>query len=349
MRRVLQLIFLFSISMVQGQTELPPHPNSYVCYKTYEGIVADGKLDEVSWQQAAWTESFMDIEGPLKSQPTQRTRTKMIWNDSTLFIGIRMEETHVWASLTERESIIYHDNDIEIFIDPTANNHHYAELEFNAFGTVMDLLLARPYRDSVVPSFSWNCAGMEHGISIEGTINDPSDIDTAWTIELAIPLAAISDLVYKYVLPEAGDQWRINFSRVQWITKVENEKYVKLRQPEHNWVWSPQWTINMHQPEYWGYLQFSDNTVGTEAEIFNEDPYWNERMQLMAVYRALKTYRVNNPAYTVNLEDLTLPEYVKKEHISIEANSEQFLVRFDMGESFMKVDHRSLLSQQWKN
>jgi len=30
--------------------------------------------------------------------------------------------------------------------------------------------------------------------------------------------------------------------------------------PEYNWVWSPQWAIDMHRPEYWGIVQFSAST-----------------------------------------------------------------------------------------
>jgi hypothetical protein len=43
-------------------------------------------------------------------------------------------------------SIIFHDNDFEVFIDPDGDNWQYYELEVNARGQVWDLLLIRPYR-----------------------------------------------------------------------------------------------------------------------------------------------------------------------------------------------------------
>ncbi|PLX11896.1 MAG: hypothetical protein C0598_07125 [Marinilabiliales bacterium] len=63
--------------------------------------------------------------------------------------------------------------------------------------------------------------------------------------------------------PAVGDEWRVNFSRVQWKTEVIDGEYVKVLNEqglkplaEDNWVWSPQGVINMHIPETWGKLKF---------------------------------------------------------------------------------------------
>jgi hypothetical protein len=64
----------------------------------------------------------------------------------------------------------------------------------------------------------------------------------------------------------AGDRWRINFSRVHWnVTWSEGQqRWVKdpADQPGYNFVWSPQWQVQMHQPETWGWLQFSTTPGG---------------------------------------------------------------------------------------
>ena len=58
--------------------------------------------------------------------------------------------------------------------------------------------------------------------------------------------------------PSAGDEWRINFSRVEWQTRTVEGKYEKLPGlKEDNWVWSPQGEINMHIPERWGVVKFA--------------------------------------------------------------------------------------------
>lgn len=336
------LVFLLPF-YVDGQQQIPPHPNNYVCYKTLGDIQIDGFLNENSWQTSQWTDNFTDIEGSTKEKPAYQTKIKMLWDAEYLYLAAYLEEPHIWATLTERESIIYFDNDFEIFIDPVPDNHHYAEIEINAFGTIMDLLLARPYRAVVVPSFGWDCKDMKSAIQIQGTINNPADVDTAWVVELAIPLKSISDLVNLQVLPKAGNQWRINFSRVQWDVEIIDEEYVKLDNPEHNWVWSPQWAINMHRPEYWGYLQFSAIEVGKDTEKFKPDPIWSEKMQIMAVYQAEETYREKNGKYSSSLKYLSMPDFIDNSKIKIEAGSRQFTIFYNLGNSILMVDNTSKL------
>lgn len=95
---------------------------------------------------------------------------------------------------------------------------------------------------------------------MQGTINDPSDVDSGWTLEVAIPwegLAAYNPA--RATPPNDGDVWRLNFSRVEWTWDIVAGRYVrrpKETHPEDNWVWSPQGMIDMHQPERWGFVRF---------------------------------------------------------------------------------------------
>ncbi|MGE5742099.1 MAG: carbohydrate-binding family 9-like protein, partial [Candidatus Aminicenantes bacterium RBG_16_66_30] len=82
-------------------------PFEYVCRRTAGPITVDGRLDEASWADADWTEVFGDIEGPAKPAPRFRTRAQMLWDDQFLYIAAFLEEPHVWATLTARDSIIF--------------------------------------------------------------------------------------------------------------------------------------------------------------------------------------------------------------------------------------------------
>jgi len=66
-------------------------PLNYVCYKSREKLVIDGKLDEESWKLAPWTEDFVDIEGHLKPLPPFVTKAKMLCDDEYLYIETYME------------------------------------------------------------------------------------------------------------------------------------------------------------------------------------------------------------------------------------------------------------------
>ena len=48
------------------------------------------------------------------------TKMKMLWDDEALYVGAWLEEPQVVATLTEKNSVIFHDNDFEVFINPGA-------------------------------------------------------------------------------------------------------------------------------------------------------------------------------------------------------------------------------------
>src|SRR5690606_20202991 len=95
---------------------LPFEPRRMVCYRTATPLTIDGKLDEPAWQAVARSEPFIDIDGVQK--PRFATRMKMLWDDEYLYVGADLEEPGLWATLTERDSIIFRDHDFEVFIDP---------------------------------------------------------------------------------------------------------------------------------------------------------------------------------------------------------------------------------------
>lgn len=280
------------------------HPKGYVCHRATKPVTLDGKPDEEAWTAAAWSDPFVDIEGDKKPRPRHRSRVKMLWDDAALYIAAELEEPHVWATLKDHDAIIYHDNDFEVFLDPDGDSHLYGELELNALNTTFDLLLPKPYKDGGRAVIGWEVIGLKTAVHVNGTVNDPSDADRGWTVEIRWPWAGLKELTGVPVPPRDGDQWRINFSRVQWDTEVVDGKYTKVKgRKEHNWVWSPQGVIDMHRPERWGYLQFS---TATGAVPFRPDPTAAARDLLHRVYYAQRDYRKANGKYAASPADLGL-------------------------------------------
>jgi len=279
------LLFLAAVALVptsaRAQTEQPRHHNAP---RAAGLVVIDGNLDEATWLAAPWTEPFVDIRGEGFPQPLFETRAKIAWDDTHLYVAARLEEPHLWATLTERDAIIYHDHDFEIFLDPNGDGLAYYEFEINALGTEFDLFLNRPYSDGGRAFIDWDMPGLRSAVHLDGTLNDSSDEDRAWTVEVAIPWA---DLVPPEdwegwtgaetrtasqgrkpprgdMVPDPGDTWRMNFSRVHWPLEIVDGTYLKRVEPtpedphpEWNWVWSPQREINMHIPEMWGGVTFT--------------------------------------------------------------------------------------------
>jgi hypothetical protein len=182
----------------------------------------------------------------------------MAWDDEYLYVAAYLEDPHVWATITEKNAVIFHDPDFEIFLDPDGDARHYYEFEVNALGTIWELYLERPYRDGGPVHEGHNLDGVRSHVHVHGTLNDPSDVDDGWSVEVGLPWQALVPFARGCSCPpRPGDTWRINFSRVYWHHELRADGYRKLPRSEENWVWSPQGVIDMHQPERWGVLEFA--------------------------------------------------------------------------------------------
>ena len=293
-------------------------PKHYVCYRTAAPLVIDGRPDEEAWRKAPWTEAFVDIEGESKPLPRFNTRAKMLWDDTYFYVAAEMEEPDVWATLLRRDAVIYHDNDFEVFIDPDGDAHEYYELEVNAFNTQWDLFLLKPYRDGGPAVNAWDIQGLKTAVYIDGTLNQPGDKDSGWSIEIAFPWEVLKECAHQPTPPADGDQWRVNFSRVEWRTDIEDGRYIKKTDPatgtalsEDNWVWSPQGLIAMHYPEMWGLVQFSERTAGGDWVEFESRPEENAAQPLWRIYYAQRTHFMQYGRYTQDIDRLGITDEMK--------------------------------------
>jgi hypothetical protein len=312
-------------------------PLKYVAYKITNPLIIDGKLDEESWQNATWTEDFADIEGYHMPAPLHRTRAKILWDDNYLYIGAELEEPHIWATYAKDDMVIFHENNFEIFIDPNGDTHNYYELEINALGTKWDLMLIKPYRNGGPPINAWEIIGLQRGIHLAGTINNPADTDTLWSVELALPWEVLREAAPRRQKPEPGDQWRINFSRVQWQLDIVDREYVKRKNPEtgkpfpeYNWVWSPTGLIDMHLPERWGYVQFSAIEPGKGSEPFIPNPDEKIKFALREIYHHQRAFFQKNQKFALTLDELFpdgLPDFGFDFKPEFEVTHSRFLIK----------------------
>lgn len=312
MKKFLQTCTLVVLSsgafLSENIAQIHTPPKTYIGYQSPSKPVIDGKLDDSVWEMAPWSEAFVDIQGAVKPKPTHLTRMKMLWDQDYFYIGIKLDEPHLWATYTERESVIFHENDIEVFLDTDGDTHNYYEWEINALGTLWDLLLTKPYKDGGKPINGWNINDFEYAVHLEGTLNDPTDTDEYWSVEMAIPW---SSLTQRSSPPRDGDQWRINFSRVQWQLEVKDNAYAKAINPEtgkhfreDNWVWSPIGLVNMHIPDRWGYVQFSEMEVGTGTVPSVHHADEEIKNSLRKLYYAQGAYRNEHARYAVTAQEL---------------------------------------------
>eukprot|EP00747_Dinoflagellata_sp_TGD_P186120 gnl/TRDRNA2_/TRDRNA2_43000_c0_seq1.p1 gnl/TRDRNA2_/TRDRNA2_43000_c0~~gnl/TRDRNA2_/TRDRNA2_43000_c0_seq1.p1 ORF type:complete len:432 (-),score=97.56 gnl/TRDRNA2_/TRDRNA2_43000_c0_seq1:23-1318(-) len=296
--------------------EQESYPRQYVAHRVKTPPTIDGRLDEQLWKEVPWTEDFVDIaDGPT---PRKRTRAKIRWDEDFLYVGAWMDEDEIWAYMKDNQ-VIYHDNDFEVFLDPSGSTHYYKEYEVNAAAKTWSLCLNKPYGDggyenSTRPRDGWNGKDGwnvhdQTAVHVDGVLNDAKVHSKGWSVEVALPMAELL-VNHTGAEPAVGKYWRMSFSRVEWrVLRNENGTYTKDPEypAEDNWVWQHIGVISMHQPERWGILQFADENVLNSAKV--HDPTWSVRHRAAALYEAEHAWAAKHDGqFTDSIEDLLLLE-----------------------------------------
>jgi hypothetical protein len=261
----------------------------YTAFRAAGPLAVDGRLDEPSWQLAPRSPRFVDL---IRGTPAiHDTRAAVLWDDEYLYVGYWVEEPFVAASLTERDSLIYTDNDVELFI---AGRDAYYEFEINALGTIYEVFFvweeayersgysalpefardapgAQPFngvgftthpRGPRIGYWGWDFPGLKSAVHVDGTLNDNSDRDRGWTVELALPWAGMAQLARadgRALPPRSGDVWRMDFSRFNQYREAPPAD------DSSGWAWSAHGAWDSHIPECFPYITFSDQVVGADA------------------------------------------------------------------------------------
>jgi hypothetical protein len=305
----------------------PIVPRGYLCVRASNPVNVDGRLDEPAWRNAPWTEDFVDIEGSNKPAPRFRTRAKMLWDDEFFYIGAELTEPHIWGTITQRDAVIFQDPDFEVFIDPDGDCREYYEFEMNALNTGWDLRLVKAYKDGGPALNDWDIVGLKTAVHLDGTLNDPSDVDRGWSVEIAMPWKSLAGFSRQPSPPRNGDRWRVDFSRVEW--RIETAQgYRKLPNTrEDNWVWSPTGIIDMHRPEKWGLVEFTTSKVARRRP--KPGPIEAARDTLQEVYYAQRAFHANAKRFATGIQELGLPIARSKVELHLTPHGWSASVRVD--------------------
>ncbi len=313
-------------------------PPVYYCPRAKGAFTLDGRIHKPFWEDVPFTDDFLDISGPHFPVPRFRTRVKMCWDDENLYISALLEGNEIWANIKKRDSVMYYDNDFEVFLDPSSSGHNYMELEMNAFNTQWDLMLTHPYRDGGRSISCWDIPGVETAVYIEGEVNNPNADNKFWSVEIKMPFKPLMETYSKEVNPDdlercypcrtaprEGEFWRMNFSRVQWTVDVVDGKYQKRTSaegkwlPEDNWVWAATGLIDIHCPEFWGFVFFTKD--GAPQSIPADE---QRKLDLRVLYYAEYAYYAKHGSFTTDINKLECPK--PSYPVLLETTSRTFLL-----------------------
>lgn len=258
----------------------------YTAYRIDEPITVDGHLDEPAWQAAPRSPRFTDMVSGRRC--VHDTRAAVLWDESNLYVGFWIEEPDVQADLTERDSLIFRNNDVELFI---AGRDAYYELEINALGTIYEVFFiwnadygrfdygaqdptlrldadgAREWNGVGLKThprglrtgfWKYDLPGLRWGVHVDGTLNDASDRDRGWTVEFAVPWQSLQILAQadgRSLPPADGDVWRMDFSRFNTYREAPPNE------DSGGYFWSPHGTRDSHVPECFPIIRFADELL----------------------------------------------------------------------------------------
>ncbi|MCD6307721.1 MAG: carbohydrate-binding family 9-like protein [Candidatus Latescibacteria bacterium] len=254
-KRVILLLLAFPvfIAPVHAADEEPGRPEYTIRRRTGK-IVIDGVLDDPDWAAAV---SLGDFKFPwynyskyeeVRKAELEQTEVKMLWDDDFLYVCYTCEDKHIWADHYNSNSRTYRDDCVELFWNPDpASGNAYNMFEINCIGNLL----------SVYNNFDKNTKLSDRIImvphiaqSVRGTVNNDSDIDEGWTIELAIRFDDYPELLKEK--PKDGTMWRAGINRCGGRTNWQDS------------MWAPEFgkiVGNFHLYQYFGKLYFSGERV----------------------------------------------------------------------------------------
>jgi hypothetical protein len=196
-----------------------PSSQIYACHYTDEKIKIDGHLTEKSWKKAKVLDFFIPVSG---KPAVSKTEGRILWSKTCLYVGFKAYDRDIWGYYTKRDSQTCMEDVLEVFIKPDLKADPYYNFEINALGTVYDAFNVNRNAGGgdMQRWLRWNCKGLKTGIQIKGTLNDYTDEDEYWQMEVAIPFASLPTLQGKP--PKAGDTWQFHLARYDYSVYLKN-------------------------------------------------------------------------------------------------------------------------------
>lgn len=173
-----------------------PH---YLVRRAAARITVDGRLEEFDWAAAPQIDGFTRILNDY-GQVLQATRARMVWNDEALYIAFACRDQDMWALYTDEDDPMWSEEVVEAFIDPDGDGLDYLEVEVNP---------------EWVSDKDRDIAGLQTTVEVHGTVNDSTDVDAGWTMEMAIPWSAFAPTIRGGGQPGVGDHWLLNLYRIE--------------------------------------------------------------------------------------------------------------------------------------
>ncbi len=185
-------------------------------------ITIDGKLEEPAWARAASTGPFVDVgSGRENKRMLVQGSARLLWDAQKLYVGFEVSDKTVHGGFPKdaRDPHLWEKDTVEIMADPDGDgdNQDYYELQVNPQNLVFDTQYDgynSPNGNGRGPfgHEEWS-AKLESAVVVHGTLDDDSDQDAGYTVEIAVPWSSFAKA--ERSPPVSNDTWRMNFYAMQ--------------------------------------------------------------------------------------------------------------------------------------
>ena len=150
--------------------------------RLHGAIVLDGDMDDSGWAgNIARTGSFLAPSG-LPARPYSDAR--MVWGDGFLYVALYAADEDVRAQPRVPDSPVWLDDAFHLAF--TSSDRVERTLDVSVLGVVTDAIR----RGDGPADYAWQ-SGVHVAHENDGTLNDATDDDEEWVLELAIPLESL--------------------------------------------------------------------------------------------------------------------------------------------------------------
>ena len=263
-RYILLFSFFLSLGTSVGVAQLP----TYRAARTMDPIIIDGKLTEFTWAALPRVGRFTNIR-PANASTAAPTEATLAWDDDHLYVAFACADERPWGTMYRRDSKLWEQEVVEVFLDPDGDGENYPELEVSPHNVVVDLLIPRP-GSGLDTAIQWDIDGLRTGVTKNSA---------GWQVEIAIPWKSLGG-AGTTTKPSPGDKWRVGLYRIErpagpGIARKVGEISKKLKgaseaekkslqaeiesiTPGRQWLaWSPtRVERGFHDPERFGIVEF---------------------------------------------------------------------------------------------
>lgn len=216
----------------------------YQIHRAGQEITIDGRLDEPAWSAAPQVGAFHFTW--YREGQKEQSVARLLWDAENLYVGHICEDSYISAIHPEHDGRIPEDDCFEIIFAPDpARPEVYFNIEWNVIGGYVDNF--RPDGPTKPRAKVWDADGVRIAGTFEGTLNDDSDIDTMWAVEVAVPLKNFEKFMPDCP-PRSGSHWNLNFNRHGGRTDPQYSQ----------WSRADTAVPSFHTPHRFGRVIFSD-------------------------------------------------------------------------------------------